>query len=77
MLVTVEVAHHLTHLEMLSVVLWVFFLLRGVVSLNLVGRFAQETLLHALRVLYLWVDERPQLVLQLFNVDLLLNLHQV
>ena len=51
------------------------FLRNGMVSLDLICRFAQQTLLHALRVLYFRVYKGPQLVLQLFDIDLLLNLH--
>ena len=59
MVITIEVAHHLTHLEVFPILLGLLLLFRCVMSLSLVRRFAQETLLHALSVLYLRVYKSP------------------
>ena len=90
LLIAVERAQHVSHKEVFFVIILesvdFFFgrfsllserLAEVVVVVVFECGLAEEALLHAAGVLDLGVDERPQLVLQLFNVDLLLNLHQV
>ena len=80
LLVAVQLVQHVCHFQVLTVIVAHTLILVFLLSVMLPEVdcwFAEQALLHALGVLDLRVDECPQLVLQLLNVDLLLDLHQV
>ena len=77
-MMTIKIAHHFTHFQVLaSLILLIGFFVKHRLPLALNDRSAKQALLHAFRMLNLRVNEGPQLMLQLFHIDLLLNLHQI